>query len=100
MAEKEKSGESVMTAWLRCRLDMGMFSDEVAVTYPPVQSHWQKSVFVPSSCVRSEGENQGTVRVQLLVKGETQYAVLPSSQRDIVRIQAADLQQKAPGGDV
>jgi hypothetical protein len=31
--------------WLTCKLDRGMFSDEVAVTYPPTE-HWQKSVFV------------------------------------------------------
>jgi len=31
--------------WLRCQLDEGMFSDEVAVTYPP-KGKWQKSVFV------------------------------------------------------
>lgn len=83
-----------MTAWLLCRLDTGMFSDEAAVTYPAHAVKWQKSVFVPRTFVRTEGEHSGRVRVEVLVKDGTQYAVLPSSQRDIVKVDvAADLQQ-------
>jgi hypothetical protein len=83
-----------MTAWLRCRLDMGMFSDEVAVTYPPLTKEWQKSVFVPRNCVRSESEHEGEVQVKVVVKDGTRFAVLPSSQRDMVQIEDADLQQQ------
>lgn len=73
---------------------MGMFSDEVAVTYPPVTSKWQKSVFVPSSYVRREGDNRGRVMVNVVTKDGERFAVLPSSQRDIVKVQDADLQQQ------
>ena len=84
-----------MTAWLRCRLDSGMFSDEVAVTYPASAGNaWQKSVFVPRSFVRGEKENQGEVMVSVVVKDGTRYAVLPSSQRDIVKAEDADLRQQ------
>lgn len=83
-----------MTAWLRCRLDAGMFSDEVAVTYPPSASAWQKSVFVPSACVRPESEHQGQVMVDVVDKDGARYAVLPSSRRDIVRVEGADLSQR------
>jgi hypothetical protein len=84
-----------MHAWLRCRLDSGMFSDEIAVTYPAsASSSWQKSVFVPRSCVRCEKENQGEVMVSVVVTDGTRYAVLPSSQRDIVKADAADLRQQ------
>jgi hypothetical protein len=83
-----------MTAWLRCRLDTGMFSDEAAVTYPADGANWQKSVFVPSTFVRKESDHSGRVKVEVLVKDGAQYAVLPSSQRDIVKVNAAaDLQQ-------
>jgi hypothetical protein len=82
-----------MTAWLRCKLDSGMFSDEVAVTYPAVTDHWQKSVFVPSSCVRGD-DLAGEVKVVVLIKDGTKYAVLPSSRRDIVKIEGADLVQQ------
>jgi hypothetical protein len=82
-----------MSAWLRCRLDSGMFSDEVAVTYPATTDQWQKSVFVPSSCVRG-AELKGEVKVEVLVKDGTRYAVLPSSQRDIVKVEGADLVQQ------
>lgn len=84
-----------MTAWLRCRLDDGMFSDEVAVTYPGASEHWQKSVFVPLSCVRGNMQSQGEVMVKVVVKDGEKYAVLPSSQRDIVKIEGgADLVQR------
>lgn len=83
-----------MTAWLRCRLDVGMFSDEMAVTYPPVESKWQKSVFVPRSCVRQEEDaRSGMVKVNVLVKDGTRFAVLPSQQHDVVKVHDGDLQQ-------
>jgi hypothetical protein len=82
-----------MTAWLRCKVESGMFSDEVAVTYPAATEQWQKSVFVPSSCVRGS-EPQGEVKVQVVIKDGTRFAVLPSSQRDIVKVEGADLVQQ------
>lgn len=82
-----------MTAWLRVRLDDGMFSDEVAVTYPPSTEQWQKSVFVPAACVRGD-KPEGQVKVDVLVKNGARYAVLPSSQRDIVKVEGTDLVQK------
>lgn len=81
-----------MTAWLRCRLDSGMFSDEIAVTYP-ASENWQKSVFVPLSCVQSASEHHGKVRVNLVFKDGARYAVLPSPRRDMVRVEEADLEQ-------
>jgi hypothetical protein len=82
-----------MTGWLRVRLDMGMFSDEVAVTYPASQVS-QKSVFVPRSCVRGD-EPRGEVKVSVVVKDDgTRYAVLPSPRRDVVRVEGADLVQQ------
>jgi hypothetical protein len=84
-----------MNAWLRCRLDSGMFSDEVAVTYPAsASSAWQKSVFVPRSYVRCEQENQGEVMVSLVEKDGARFAVLPSCRQDIVKADAADLRQR------
>jgi hypothetical protein len=82
-----------MTAWLRCRLDRGMFSDEVAVTYPD-STQWQKSVFVPRSCVRPDSENHGEVMVNVFVEDGKRYAVLPTPWRDIVRVEDADLSQQ------
>ena len=71
-----------------------MFSDEVAVTYPAASTeHWQKSVFVPKHCVRG-AEQQGEVKVNVLVKDGARYAVLPSSRRDIVKVEGTDLIQQ------
>lgn len=77
--------------WLSCRLDSGMFSDEVAVTYPAT-GEWQKSVFVPSEHVRNFALNAtGEVRVRLFERDGKRFAVLPTSYRDLVLIDAADL---------
>lgn len=77
--------------WLRCKVDCGMFSDEVAVTYPAT-TPWQKSVFVPRSFVRSsQSEELDEVLVKVLSRDGRRFAVLPSSQRDIVRVEEADL---------
>ncbi len=77
--------------WLRCKIDSGMFSDECAVTYPATDN-WQKSVFVPSSYVRSDNSDDlGEVLVRVLIKDGRSFAVLPSSQQDIVSVDEADL---------
>lgn len=79
--------------WLRCRVDSGMFSDEVAVTYPK-NGEWQKSVFVPRRCVRTESGKDseiGEVQVRVFIKDGRRYAVLPSSRQDIVRADESDL---------
>lgn len=87
--------EIEMTAWLRCRLDSGMFSDEVAVTYPATATNaWQKSVFAPLSSVRGEIGSQGEVLVSVFVKDGIHYAVLPSAECDIVEADDADLSQQ------
>jgi hypothetical protein len=79
--------------WLACKVDRGMFSDEVAVTYPATEQ-WQKSVFVPAGFVRHIRPGEvGEVRVRVLMKDGKRYAVLPSSQRDIVKIEESDLRR-------
>jgi hypothetical protein len=76
--------------WLRCQLDEGMFSDEIAVTYPP-QGKWQKSVFVERSAVKGGAGDVGKVRVVIARSDGTIIAVLPSPNRDIVYATAEDI---------
>lgn len=83
-----------MTGWLLCRLDSGMFSDEVVVSYPASSSQWQRSGFVPRSFVRSASEHQGEVKVRVLVQDGRKFAVLPTPDGDIVRVEDADLKQQ------
>lgn len=80
-----------MSFWLRCRVDKGMFSDEFAVTYPPSKIPWQKSVFVPSSFVRATNEREGTVMVKIAAEGDACYALLPTQDYDVVRVEEGDL---------
>jgi len=76
--------------WLRCQLDQGMFSDEMAVTYPP-HGKWQKSVFVERQSVEGNAGDIGRVRVSVLRKSDAILAVLPSPDGDIVYVNAEDI---------
>jgi hypothetical protein len=76
--------------WLVCRIDKGMFSDEMAVTYPP-QGEQQTSVFVSDSATQGLPGQTGKVRITLIRHNGTLFAVLPSSQQDIVTVREADL---------
>ena len=71
-----------MQGWLACKLEKGMFSDEMAVTYP-AEGDLQKSVFVANAAVE-RGPGRGRVRVQLIRRNGRVLAVLPSANRDIV----------------
>ena len=70
-------------SWLDCKIDDGMFSDEIAVTYPK-NGAVQKSVFVNRHAVRGNPGEQGQVRVTIIRRSGSTMAVLPSSERDIV----------------
>lgn len=76
--------------WLVCRIDKGMFSDELAVTYPP-QGEKQKSVFVASSDVQGGPGHQGRVRVRVVRRNGHLLAVLPSANQDIVTVNEGDV---------
>lgn len=80
--------------WLECRLDKGMFSNEVAVTYP-ADGNSQKSVFVEKSSVQGNAGEKGKVRVRV-IPGEigNAMAVLPSANQDIVYIQERDISEE------
>lgn len=82
----------VEEAWLECQVDKGMFSDELAVTYPS-QGAWQKSVFVDRHAVKGEIGTVGKVRVAILRKDDSIMAVLPSPEQDIVYVAPGDLSQ-------
>ncbi len=75
--------------WLSCRLDKGMFSDEVAVTYPSTGT-WKKSVFVPQTAVQGSVGARGKVRVVIVRREGRVLAVLPNAQSDVVEIVEAD----------
>ena len=76
--------------WLSCQLDKGMFSDEVAVTYPS-GGKWRKSVFVPIKAVAGNLGAPGKVRVEIVHRKNKLFAVLPSSRRDIVEVMPKDV---------
>ena len=78
--------QPVSQHWLECQLDKGMFSDEVAVTYPR-DGPMMRSVFVPSSAVSGQAGGKGKVRIVVRwKKGENVLAVLPSPEQDVVMV--------------
>ena len=75
--------------WLNCQLDKGMFSDEVAVTYPSTGT-WKTSVFVPQGAVQGSVGSRGRVRVVVVRREGKMLAILPSPQHDVVEVVEAD----------
>lgn len=80
----------LMQKWLQCNLDRGMFSDEMAVTYPNFGVA-RVSVFVPSTDVSGNPGGVGKVRVSVAHRGNTILAILPTSYRDSVAVSENDL---------
>ena len=76
--------------WLTCRIDKGMFSDELAVTYP-LEGISQKSVFVEQSAVEGQPGGPGRVRVVTIRRNGHLMAVLPSATQDIVTVNEGDV---------
>jgi hypothetical protein len=76
--------------WLTCGVDKGMFSDELAVTYP-AEGTWQKSVFVPARDVEGRPGSRGRVRVRIVRRNGHLMAVLPSATQDIVTVNEGDV---------
>lgn len=81
-------------AWLKVRVDDGMFSDELAVSYPPTGNKYTMSIFVPREHVRMESKHQGDVRVNVIEEAGANWAILPTPYRDIVEVNAADLRER------
>lgn len=79
-----------MSSWLRCRLDRGMFHDEVAVTYP-AEGDWTASVFVPLGEVLGEVGGVGKVRVKAFSRKGRWFAALPTPTREVVGVRSQDL---------
>jgi hypothetical protein len=82
---------------LRCQVNKGMFSDELAVTYQ-AREGLKKSVFVPTRYVLQHsgtapsGEpHEGEVEVDVFEKNGAWWAVLPNDRKDIVWIDQKDL---------
>ncbi|MFN7893685.1 MAG: hypothetical protein ACK5OC_25585 [Pirellula sp.] len=82
----------VEEGWLECQVDKGMFSDELAVTYPP-RGAWQKSVFVDRRAVKGDIGAVGKVRVVVLRQDGSLMAVLPSPEQDIVYVMPGDISE-------
>lgn len=57
--------DAAHVGWLECQLDRGMFSDEMAVTYPP-EGQATCSVFVPVDVVCGKAGTRGRVRVSVI----------------------------------
>lgn len=89
------ASEPLPDHWLTCRVDKGMFSNELAVTYPPTGEQIA-SVFVPSETVVGRPGELGKVRVQIVRNGEGLLAVLPTPWSDVVPVAKSDVSSNDP----
>ncbi len=76
--------------WLRCRILKGMFSDEYAVEVSAAEGK-RASFFVPKEDVRGDIDQDGKVRVRVIRKGQTAWALLPTETPVEIPIREADL---------
>jgi hypothetical protein len=86
------AAETAQEYWLECQLDRGMFSDEIAISYPPV-GQTIHSVFVPISVVRGTPGYRGKVRVNVFKRHGKTFAVLPTPERAIVAVADQDISE-------
>jgi len=81
---------------LACRVYPGMFSDEVAVAYPPMQQAKTSvsSFFVPRDRVMappSEHQLHGMLRVRVIRDGTTVWAIVPDENQSVIEVEESDL---------
>jgi hypothetical protein len=76
--------------WLRCRILKGMFSDEFAVEVSPPGGK-PTSFFVSKKDVRGDIDQDGEVRVRVIRKGASAWALLPTETPVEIPIREADL---------
>lgn len=74
---------------LKCNITKGMFSDERGVTLRDTSGR-QVSVFVPKPCV-SKDNGEGTVKVRAFRDNQQTWAVLPTEDSLLVRVNDSDL---------
>jgi hypothetical protein len=84
------------TGWLKCRVSKGMFSDEVAVTYPVAGGTFgASSFFVPKEDVQGAAEEgcavDGKVSVRFFKEGATVWAILPAESQPVIKVSEQDL---------
>ena len=92
MAAVNSGDVSQAEKWLECQIDKGMFSDEMAVTYP-ASGAAQKSVFVSATAVRGMAGQRGKVKVRVIRLDGSFMAILPSSTQDIVSVSEQDVSE-------
>lgn len=76
--------------WLRCKVLMGMFSDERAVLIATTD-HESVSVFVPEDRVQGQLDHEGKVRIRTLQFESKWWAVLPDGAQTIVPVDVGQL---------
>ena len=74
--------------WLRCRIDRGMFSDELTVIVTAANGE-PMSVFIPREFVQGNAPGEGRVRVRIVREDQFAWAVLPDDNQTQLPIGAS-----------
>lgn len=75
-------------AWLKCSIQKGMFSDELAI-----KPGGDLTCLVPSSKVHGRAGENGAVRVKVFQSGRNLCAVLPTEYPQIILIDENQLER-------
>jgi hypothetical protein len=77
-----------MPKWLKCKIDKGMFSDEVTVTVQ-TRSGEAVAVFVPKA---DADDRNSRVKVKAFEEQGRTLAVLPDEHQSVIHVRDTDLQ--------
>ena len=75
-------------SWLHCTLAKGMFSDEFVV-----QTSSGQSFFIPKDKIQEENPEKGKVRVRVLERGGTTWAVMPTEDAAVIQVKKEELER-------
>jgi hypothetical protein len=77
-----------MPKWLKCKIEKGMFSDELTVTVHTCNGE-SIAVFVPKQAADRQNNR---VQVKAFEKHGKMIAVLPDENQSVIDVRTADLQ--------
>lgn len=77
------------TQLLICRVQDGMFGDELAISYPRTKA--AAGYFVPRESVVERKGEEGKVKVSVIQRDSEAWVVLPTPQRTVIQVNTGDL---------
>jgi len=78
-----------MAKWLKCKIQNGMFSDEVTIVFRTLSGE-NIAVFVPKDSAQGQASN-GRVKVRVDETSGRTIAIFPDANQSVIDIDSAEL---------